>query len=275
MPNTDNPLHDGKVIILDCVGLYNRFGSPDEERNWVYFFRREKRPRGGDFPQPLGLEEVEGMKEVSGIRKTAAENAEEARKRAKLEVFQNSSGLFGIRNALDEIIANPNCAVLSKTAEGWFYGTDTNDHLVIFDKDGRLAFRKKHCKLELQSGGTFFIVANTPDKGRIKIGPFDKRLCISEKFLYTKHVIYQDDGRHQFYRTMFVSRINGVVMTDYELLPETMFFRKLVRDNERRPLLVGLDNLIYTFESRGLLRPQHFPPDETEKIIRYGHYWDL
>lgn len=77
-----------KVIILDCVGLYNRFGMPEEKRDWQYFFARKKRARG-EFTKPLGIDEyiADLMEEIDTPRIVAKRKAEEDKKRETLTVF--------------------------------------------------------------------------------------------------------------------------------------------------------------------------------------------
>lgn len=50
-----------KVVILDAVGLYNRFGLPERQRDWQAHFHGE-RPRGEDYAfRPLGTPGVTGI----------------------------------------------------------------------------------------------------------------------------------------------------------------------------------------------------------------------
>lgn len=64
----------GEVVILDCAGLYNRFGLPERRRDWQAHFAGI-RPQGEDYVRrPLGSPAVGGlMQEVERRQKQVAD----------------------------------------------------------------------------------------------------------------------------------------------------------------------------------------------------------
>jgi len=77
-----------KVIILDCVGLYNRFGMSEDKFDWQHFFARKKRARG-EFSKPLGIDEdiADLMTEIDTPRVVAKRKAEERGKGTRSQCF--------------------------------------------------------------------------------------------------------------------------------------------------------------------------------------------
>lgn len=257
-----------KVVILDCVGLYNRFGLPEDKWDWDKFFVGMKKGEGRRWKH-LGLDsDDENMTEIDTQRVTAMKKMRREKNRSTLQTFNARGCLWGIRNLCEEVIVEPCCKELTQTNDGWFYGKDTEGNLLIYDTMGVLVFKREHSEIEISRDGRLFILAKAIDGEIVRIGPFDKYLHICEKSLReTQAVIYDstEDITKRFV-TVYVVRNSGVAMTSYKLALDTRFFKKMVH-YLRYDLFVGLDNRIYKFSTSRVLYPIKLPEREVRLIM--------
>lgn len=255
------------VMILDCVGLYNRFGLPEENHDWEYFFEGDT-GKGKRLPH-LGIDGYHGgMIGICTPREETAEKERHERLERIFETFRDQNCLWGIRNLVGTIVVRPCCKELTKTQEGWFYGKDEEKCLRIYDKGGNLVFKKERCEVELSDNGSFFINAKSVDVDTVRIGPFDKNMQMWEKYLYPQEIKINErtlvfNNREV---TVYVVRGSGIVMTSYRLTLQTqMFLRKSTY--LKSSVLIGFDNKIYQFTKTGLLTPIRVSDADRYKIL--------
>lgn len=260
-----------KVIILDCVGLYNRFGLPEKERNWNYFFSRQKKGRG-EFAAPLGLEtDSEGMVEIDTPREVAVKNEILSRKQAALEVYRTVDGFWGIRNGLGQSVVAPLYKWLYKAKDGWFYGKDTKGNTVLFDCKANMVFKRKDCEVKLRKDHRFMLSMVSADGIRFEIGPFDKRMCIEPKYLEMFEAEYFTVYKTYDSLTMYYQRDNYVAMTSFRLSLETMFFRKTAT-LPHGIVLLDFDLAAYTV-SNGKIIPVIITKSELDRVMQASAAW--
>lgn len=260
-----------KVVILDCVGLYNRFGLPEKERNWEYFFSRQKKRRG-EFSGNLGVDEdSEGMVEIDTPRTVALKDEILARKQAELEVYHTDDNSWGIRNSLGQTVVKSLYKELHKTKEGWFYGKDAKGNTVLFDTKANMVFKRKGCEIKLSKDHRFMLCMTSADGIRYEIGPFDKRMCIEPKYLDTFEVEYPTAYNTYDCLIMYYQRDNYVAMSSFRLSMETMFFRKTAT-LPRGIILLDFDLVTYTLYN-GKIKPIGITKRELDKVMQASAAW--
>lgn len=268
------PMSDGsKVIILDCVGMYNRFGLPEEKRKWKYFFERERKEKG-ELAKPLGLDaDFDGMVEIDTPRIAAAKKAVLMRAKAELEVYCTKGGYFGIRNGLGEIVEKPFYVELKKMKGGWIYGRDEAGNTVVFNNVGTVVFRRRNCNVVPGTDGRFFVCIVSHDGKRFEIGPFDQRMCIEPKFIEPFEVKYRSGYCRYSSMTMYYSRDNYVVMTSFRLSLDVRFFIKTALMPRRGVVLLDFDMRAYTVSCDGRIISVRLSDDELRKVLKASSAW--
>ena len=269
-----NKESDSRVIILDCVGLYNRFGLPETRWDWKYFFEGRNGSKRKRL-QKLGLDsDNDGMTEIDTPRVEALKNVVNEELEATLEMFCGANGLFGIRNKLNRIIVEPCCKELTKTKDDWFYGKDNKGNLLIYGNKGVLLFCNERCDMVINNNGTFFIRVLSPDNTANLIGPYNKHMCINERFLSLYKLWCPDSNSFHGgrYKQLYIQKDNDIAMTSYKLTLKTRLFRMMVKSRTGKAFL-GLDNIIYTVSSSGTFIPHGLTSDEVETVIRKRAYW--
>lgn len=259
---------DNKVIILDCVGLYNRFGLPENEWDWNYFFKGNGKGKRRHW-QKLGLDsENEEMTEIDTPREVAKKKSEQEALVTTLEAYRTDAGLWGIRNMLGAVIVKPCCMNLTKTECNWFYGKDEDGNLRIYDQKGTLIFKQERCEIEIIDKWAFYINALTEDGGTVRIGPFDKSMRIwNEK--YNSYYVYVDKHALTYsarQTLIYVLTENGVVMTSRRLTLETRVFRRSIKYLDDT-VFVGFDNKLYKFSTIGSLYAMKLPEKEVKRLL--------
>lgn len=268
------PMSNGsKVVILDCVGMYNRFGLPEEERKWKYFFERERKEMG-EFAKPLGLDaDFDGMVEIDTPRVAAAKKAVLVKAKAELEVYCTKGGYFGIRNGLGEIVEKPFYVELKKMKGDWFQGRDEAGNAVIFDKSGAVVFRKRNCYVVPGTDGRFFVGMASNDGTRFEIGPFDQRMCIEPKFIEPFVVKYRSGYCRYGSLTMYYQRDNYVAMSSFRLSLDSRFFLKTALMPRRGVVLLDFDKKPYTVSNDGSITAMQLSDDEVKKVLKASSAW--
>lgn len=259
---------DGKVIILDCVGLYNRFGLPEKEWNWDYFFKGNGKGKRRLWLK-LGLDsEEEGMTEIDTPRVVAMKKSEQEALETTFETYRTDAGLWGIRSMVGAVIVKPCCKNLTKTECNWFYGKDEEGNLRIYDQKGTLMFKQKRCEMEIIDKWAFYINALTEDGGAVRIGPFDKNMRIwNEK--YNSYYVFVDKNALTFngrQTIIYVLTENGVVMTSRCLTLETRVFRRSI-EYLGDTVYVGFDNKLYKFSTIGSVYTMKLPEKEVKRLL--------
>jgi len=261
-----------KVTILDCVGLYNRFGLPEKEWDWEYFFARKKRARG-EFTKPLGIgKETDRMVEIDTPRVTAMKKEIVDKKRATVDIFRSDNGLYGIRNVLGEIITNPTCVRLTKTDYGWFHGKDKDGTTVIYDKTGHLVFKRERSSVELKEKGHFMIHITSIDGTRFEIGPYNEKMGIAARYLGSCNMIYLG-AVYSHSMDIFYLYDNAIAMTSYKLSLETRFFRKATSTRIGN-ILLDLDLRPFTINSLGKLQPKALKKEYIDLVLEARSVWE-
>lgn len=262
-----------RVTILDCVGMYNRFGLPEEERKWKCFFERERKEKG-EFAKPLGLDiDSDGMVEIDTPRVAAAKEAVLMRAKAELEVYCTKGGYFGIRNGLGEIVEKPFYVELKKMKGGWFQGRDEAGNTVIFNKSGVVVFRKRNCEVVPDADGRFFVGMASNDGTQFEIGPFDQRMCIEPKFIEPFVVKYRSGYCSYGSLTMYYQRDNYVAMSSFRLSLDSRFFIKTALMPRRGVVLLDFDKKPYTVSSDGSITAIQLSDDEVKKVLKASSAW--
>lgn len=107
----------GEVLLLDCAGLYNRFGLPERSRDWQLHFKCEK-PRREDYTKrPLGSSFVSGlMKEVERQQKEIVYSD------GATSVYTFDGTKYGLCDKAGRVIVRAEYDKLTPTAYGWFIG---------------------------------------------------------------------------------------------------------------------------------------------------------
>lgn len=268
----------GKVLILDCVGLYNRFGLPEDKRNWHYFFAREQKA-DNEFDKRLGInEKIDKMVEIETPRILSARATLAVKRETELEVFCVRDGKLGIRNGNDVIVVRPLYKELTKTETGWFYGKDDNKNTVIFAENGDMVFQRKDCDLVIRDDGRFMIGLTSADGNTFEIGPYDHRMCIEPKFIQAFNVSYQDrvNEYHFSHKKMYYQRDNLIVMTSYKLSLDLRLFRKtaMIGARELIVLLDFFDMKPYTLSPEGKFMPIRLDRCEMAKVMEERSLWE-
>lgn len=267
-PTGDN----SKVVILDCVGLYNRFGMPEDERNWNLFFVRKKKEKG-EFAKPLGLDtDSVSMTEIDTPRMVKAKNLLSDKKKSDLEVYYTADQFVGIRNQLGTVIVRPVYKELTKTDDGWFYGKDEKGNTVVFDKAGTEVFRRGNSSVVLKADGRFIIRIMSADGKTFVIGPYDQRMCIEPKFLCGFNARYTDRNGWYNYQKMYYLRDNYIAMDTFRLSLGTYFFRKTAM-MPYGIVLLDLDMHAYTFSDNGKIIPIDLSKSELETVLKKSSAW--
>lgn len=267
-PTGDN----SKVVILDCVGLYNRFGMPEDERNWNLFFVRKKKEKG-EFASPLGLDtDSVSMIEIDTPRMVKAKNLLSDKKKSDLEVYYTAVQFVGIRNQLGTVIVRPVYKELTKTDDGWFYGKDEKGNTVVFNKAGTEVFRRGNSSVVLEADGRFIIRIMSADGKKFVIGPYDQRMCIEPKFLCGFNARYTDRNGLYNYRKMYYLRDNYIAMDTFRLSLGTYFFRKTAM-MPYGIVLLDLDMHAYTFSDNGKIIPIDLSKSELETVLKKSSAW--
>lgn len=246
---------DSRVIILDCVGLYNRFGLPERERNWDAHFRGSK-IESENYSKKLGVDEdVDGMLEVNTPRiAPKKETVEDIRKKTQ-SVYCGSTGLYGIRNDLGKIIVSATYKELAMATGGWFYGRDTQKNLVVFDKAGTLVFKRKHCDIEILELGNFYIKMRAIDGVEFKIGPYRDNMYIEAKYHNKQRVSCGTDSFKDIYMDFYYLKDSTVIMTSPRLSLDTLFFRRQLPYTKTSYIFVDMENKAYGFNRGGIPTP--------------------
>lgn len=107
----------GEVVILDCAGLYNRFGLPERRRDWQAHFAGI-RAQGEDYVRrPLGSPAAGGlMQEVERRQKQVAYTDGDTC------VYTPGSGLYGLCDRTGRVIFRPQYEKITPTPYGWYIG---------------------------------------------------------------------------------------------------------------------------------------------------------
>jgi len=112
------PSPNGKdVTILDCAGLYNRFGLPERKRDWQTHFKGEK-PKREDYTKlPLGSPSVYGlMKEVDCPRKEIVYSDDTAC------IYTLDHDKYGLCDKAGRVIFQARYDKITPTPYGWYIG---------------------------------------------------------------------------------------------------------------------------------------------------------
>lgn len=106
-----------EVVILDCAGLYNRFGLPERNRDWQSHFKGMK-PKNEDYTKrQLGTPSVYGlMKEVERTRKELVHTD------GNTCIFTVDKIRYGLCDKTGRIIFHPLYEKITPTPYGWYIG---------------------------------------------------------------------------------------------------------------------------------------------------------
>jgi len=109
--------NDSDVIILDCAGLYNRFGLPERKRDWQAHFKGEK-PKREDYTKlPLGSPSVYGlMKEVDCPRKEIVYSGDTAC------IYTLDHNKYGLCDKAGRVIFQARYDKITSMPYGWYIG---------------------------------------------------------------------------------------------------------------------------------------------------------
>lgn len=112
------PTPNGNVVlILDCVGLYNRFGLPERNCDWQSHFKGVKPKNEDHTKRPLGTSSVNGlMKEVKRQRKEIVHTDGE------FSIYTTDNIKYGICDKSGRTIFYPLYEKITPTHYGWYIG---------------------------------------------------------------------------------------------------------------------------------------------------------
>lgn len=268
-PDSSKKEADDKVFILDCAGLYNRFGLPERPRDWEADFCGLT-VESETYTAPLGMDsDSPGLLEIETPRVMAERERLKQEQEGRVEIF-SEKGLYGIRNIFMSVRLQPCCVELKRTSDGWFYGKDKEGRLVIADRRGEPVFTRRNSEMELLEDGTFFICFTSPDGKMIRIGPYDRRFCIESKYLHSFKFGYVKIPYVPMVSVYYLS--NNAAITSYRLSLDTKFYRRIV-PYSRSPILVDFDNRTFLLTANGKLVQTNFPEAEMQQILRRRSLW--
>lgn len=126
------PSPDGSpVAILDCVGLYHRFGRPDRRRDWESHFRGLGVPREDYAKRPLGeADTFPGMRRMERPERSAPKPLYEVRPSGTdIHVFRllDGSNACGLMGRDGKVICEAGYDELGCTPFGWYVGVKRVD----------------------------------------------------------------------------------------------------------------------------------------------------
>lgn len=194
----------GEVVILDCAGLYNRFGLPERRRDWQAHFAGI-RPQGEDYVRrPLGSPAVGGlMQEVERRQKQVADTGGDTC------VYTSGGGLYGLCDRAGRVIFRPQYEKITPTPYGWYIGERREKRRkfcdVLSPGDAKIY---SFLNIKAESDGTFSALrAAAPDASFCPPCRFDRNLrlipsktiSISPSVSIFQHGTNDPGGAHREY----------------------------------------------------------------------------
>lgn len=112
-----------QVIILDCTGLYHRFGLPDRFRDWESHFKGIKIPREEYTKRSLGEPEVYPMlKLIKKKMPFQRPKNEVIFSKNGISLIKSSDNKYGLMNEDGTIICKTDYDELGRSPFGWYLG---------------------------------------------------------------------------------------------------------------------------------------------------------
>jgi len=203
-----------EVVILDCAGLYNRFGLPERNRDWQSHFKGLTLKQEDYTKRPVGLSSVNGlMKEVERMRKIMV-HAD-----GNVCIYTIDNARYGLCDKSGRTIFPPLYEKITSTADGWHIGyrktNGTPCQEVLSHKEAKAyPFRN----IIQDPDGTYSAERIESTDNHVLAIRFDKSLrLIPSKTIKvgTKSCIYQhgDGQSHEtFYTTVLV--LDALIYSD-------------------------------------------------------------
>lgn len=134
-----------KTVILDNVGLYNRFGLPEANRKWKHHFQ------GKEVPE----EDYFAKKTIRKGRRRIVDISEEDAEMVLVRGFEDfalpkeiasepfiftENGLMGIKDIYGRVIVSPNYPLINDFSEGFAVFQNDKNKWGVFDLKGRMVY---------------------------------------------------------------------------------------------------------------------------------------
>ena len=134
-----------KTVILDNVGLYNRFGLPEANRKWKHHFQGKEVPEEDYFAKKTirkGRQRIVDISEEDAemILVRGFEDFALPEEIASEPFTFTENGLMGIKDIYGRVIVSPNYPLINDFSEGFAVFQNDKNKWGVFDLKGRMVY---------------------------------------------------------------------------------------------------------------------------------------